>query len=65
MVASRRGIFDAVNVLIEAGADASQLQWTGLMQAIVCDDLENVKVLIGFKIPIFLRATTGVELLGY
>ena len=44
--ASRVESFDAVKLLLEAGADASDLQWTGLMQAIVCDDLENVKVLL-------------------
>jgi len=43
--AAQRGRYDAVKLLLEAGADASD-QWAGLMQAIACEDVENVKVLL-------------------
>ncbi|MEM6689721.1 MAG: ankyrin repeat domain-containing protein [Planctomycetota bacterium] len=44
-VASQFGRFDAVNVLLDAGADPSPLRWTTLMRAVALgttDDLEQV-----------------------
>jgi ankyrin repeat protein len=46
-VLSRLGRFDAVKVLLEAGADASQLQWTPLMRAIAIGSLTEVEEEIG------------------
>ena len=45
-VASRVGRFDVVQVLLAAGADADQLQWTELMHAIALEPLETVKELL-------------------
>ena len=45
-VASSMGRFDAVQLLLAAGADADQLQWTELMSAIAFNSLETVQELI-------------------
>ncbi|MBW4661820.1 MAG: ankyrin repeat domain-containing protein [Drouetiella hepatica Uher 2000/2452] len=45
-IASRVGRFDAVKVLLTAGADVTQLEWTELMHAIAFGHLEEVKVLL-------------------
>jgi len=45
-IASRRGRFDAVKVLLEAGSDPNQLQWTDLMYAIVFGSIDEVKILL-------------------
>jgi len=42
-VLSRIGRFDAVKLLLDAGADASQLQWTPLMRAIAMGSLADVE----------------------
>lgn len=46
MVASSIGRFDAVRVLLAAGADYNQLEWTELMHAIALGTLEDVKALL-------------------
>ncbi|MDJ0617571.1 MAG: ankyrin repeat domain-containing protein [Calothrix sp. MO_192.B10] len=45
-VASRAGRFDAVKLLLAAGADANQLQWTELMYSIAFGSLEEIKTLL-------------------
>ncbi|MGL5944290.1 MAG: ankyrin repeat domain-containing protein [Waterburya sp.] len=45
-VVSRVGRFDAVRLLLAAGADSQQLEWTELMHAIVFGSVENVKTLL-------------------
>lgn len=40
---SRWGRFDAVRMLIDAGADKSQLQWTPLMEAVALGSLTDMK----------------------
>ncbi|MBD2103598.1 ankyrin repeat domain-containing protein [Leptolyngbya sp. FACHB-261] len=45
-VASRVGRFDAVKVLLAAGADPTQLEWTGLMHEIALGSLDGVKALL-------------------
>jgi ankyrin repeat protein len=45
-VAAHIGRFDAVKVLLEAGANPEQLGWTELMHAIVFGSLEQVKLLL-------------------
>jgi ankyrin repeat protein len=45
-VASNRGRFDAVQVLLEAGADAQPLGWIDLMHAIVFGTLDDVNRLL-------------------
>lgn len=42
-VLSRRGRFDAVKLLLEAGADEGQLGWTDLMRAVALGTLADVK----------------------
>ncbi len=48
-IASRVGRFDAVQLLLAAGCDSQQLQWTELMYAIVFGSLEDVKNLLQQK----------------
>lgn len=48
-VASSMGRFDAVRLLLDAGADADQLQWTELMAAIAFEPIETVKELIAIS----------------
>ena len=43
-VASNNGRFDAVQILLRAGADPSPLQWTPLMHAIALGSLTDVQV---------------------
>lgn len=43
-VLSNRGRFDAVALLLEAGADASQLEWTALHQAIALGNLADMEI---------------------
>jgi ankyrin repeat protein len=45
-VLSNIGRFDAVRVLLEAGADAAQLKWTPLMRAVAISTLDEVKRLV-------------------
>jgi ankyrin repeat protein len=45
-IASRLGWFEVVRVLLEAGADASLLQWTDLMHAIALGSLQDVEWLL-------------------
>lgn len=45
-VAAHIGRFDAVKLLLNAGANPEQLGWTELMHAIVFDSLEQVKLLL-------------------
>ncbi len=42
-VLSRIGRFDAVKVLLDAGADYSQLKWNSLLRAVALGTLEDVK----------------------
>lgn len=42
-VLSREGRFDAVSLLLMAGADASQLNWTALAQAVAMGSIDDVK----------------------
>jgi ankyrin repeat protein len=42
-VLSRLGRFDAVKVLLDAGADSSQLEWTPLHRAVALGTLEEVR----------------------
>ncbi len=46
LVASSRGRFDAVSLLLEAGADVTLLKWTELMFAVVLGELEEVGTLV-------------------
>ena len=48
-VASRVGRFDAVRLLLKAGSDRQQLEWTPLMFAIVFGGLKDVKNLLDKK----------------
>lgn len=45
-IAAHIGRFDAVKLLLNAGANPEQLGWTELMHAIVFESLERVKLLI-------------------
>lgn len=45
-VASRIGRFDAVKLLLDAGADLQQLQWTEFMQTVVFGTVEDVQKLL-------------------
>ncbi len=45
-VAAHVGRFDAVKLLLNAGANPEQLEWTELMHAIVFGSLEQVKLLL-------------------
>ncbi|MBD2494018.1 ankyrin repeat domain-containing protein [Nostoc sp. FACHB-280] len=45
-VAAQVGRFDAVQLLLNAGANPEQLEWTELMHAIVFGSLEQVKLLL-------------------
>ncbi len=45
-IASRVGRFDAVKLLLTAGADSKQLEWTELMYAIVFGSIKDVKALL-------------------
>ena len=45
-VLSNIGRFDAVNLLLQAGADESQLGWTPLMKAIALGSVDEVKTLV-------------------
>ncbi|WP_414542068.1 ankyrin repeat domain-containing protein [Nostoc sp. CCY0012] len=45
-VASNKGRFDAVKILLAAGADPEQLEWTELMSAIAFGSLADVQVLL-------------------
>lgn len=45
-VSSRRGRFDVVWLLLEAGADATQLEWTSLHRAVALGTVEDVRVQI-------------------
>ncbi|TWU49286.1 ankyrin repeat domain-containing protein [Rubripirellula reticaptiva] len=49
IVSSRFGRFDAVNALLDAGADPSPLQWTKLMQAIALGTIDEVQTLLSEK----------------
>src|SRR5207248_265298 len=42
-VASRVGRFDAVGVLLDAGADPAQLGWTSLHRAVALGTVEDVR----------------------
>jgi ankyrin repeat protein len=42
-VLSREGRFDAVSLLLMAGADTSQLNWTALAQAVAMGSIDDVK----------------------
>src|SRR6266851_3580192 len=42
-VLSRLGRFDAVRVLLDAGADKRQLEWTPLMEAVALGSLADVR----------------------
>ena len=48
-VASREGRFDAVRLLLKAGCNRQQLEWTPLMFAIVFGSLKDVKNLLDKK----------------
>ena len=45
-VLSRLGRFDAVRLLLNAGADESQLAWTPLHRAVALDSIDDVKGLV-------------------
>jgi ankyrin repeat protein len=42
-IASRVGRFDVVGLLLQAGADSSQLKWTALMEAVALGSLQTVE----------------------
>jgi ankyrin repeat protein len=46
-VSSRLGRFDAVALLLDAGADPSQLGWTPLIEAVALRSLDDVRALVG------------------
>ena len=54
-IASRVGRFDAVHLLLKAGCDRTQLQWTTLMYAIVFGRLEDVDNLLNNKADLNTR----------
>jgi ankyrin repeat protein len=45
-ILSRVGRFDAVKFLLDAGADASRLEWTPLMYAVAIGSLDDVKAVL-------------------
>lgn len=45
-VLSRIGRFDAVQLLLDAGADEAQIDWTPLHRAVAFGTLDDVKALI-------------------
>jgi hypothetical protein len=51
-VLSRLGRFDAVNVLLEAGADESQLAWTPLIRATALGSVDDMRRLLAAGAPI-------------
>ncbi|HEU0201131.1 MAG TPA: ankyrin repeat domain-containing protein [Burkholderiaceae bacterium] len=51
-VLSRLGRFDAVALLLEAGADASQLKWTPLMRAVALGSTGEVEALLAAGGPL-------------
>ena len=46
-VLSRLGRFDGVRLLLDAGADRSQLEWTPLMEAVALGSLADVQAALG------------------
>ena len=58
-IASRVGRFDAVKVLLAAGADSTQLEWTELMHAIAFGRLEEVEVLLDEGVDLSARDWWG------
>src|SRR5262245_58248562 len=50
-VLSHVGRFDAVRLLLEAGADRSQLQWTPLIEAVALGSLAEVERLVAAGAP--------------
>lgn len=53
--ASMVGRFDAVELLLAAGADCQQLKWTEFMHAIVFGSVENVKSLLDKGVDLSIR----------
>lgn len=51
-VLSRLGRFDAVQHLLEAGADESQLAWTPLIRAVAIGTLDEVRRLLASGVPL-------------
>jgi ankyrin repeat protein len=51
-VLSRIGRFDAVRLLLDAGADRSQLQWTRLHEAVALGTLADVEAAIDAGVPL-------------
>lgn len=69
-VASGNGRFDVVRLLLESGADATQLEWTPVFYAIAFDEVEDVRNAIGhqddlekrdswYRTPLLLAILTG------
>jgi ankyrin repeat protein len=54
-VLSRIGRFDAVRLLLAAGADRSQLQWTRLHEAVALGTLADVEAAIDAGVPLEAR----------
>jgi ankyrin repeat protein len=48
-VLSRLGRFDAVRLLLDAGADRSQLEWTPLMEAVAMGSLADVEAALAYS----------------
>jgi ankyrin repeat protein len=54
-VLSRFGRFDGVKLLLEAGADEEQLQWTPLIRAVALGSIDDVKSLIASGVDLEAR----------
>lgn len=54
-VLSRLGRFDGVRLLLDAGADKSQLEWTPLMEAVALGTLADVNAALGQRIALEAR----------
>lgn len=51
-VLSRLGRFDAVHLLLEAGAEEAQLQWTPLIRAVAIGTLDDIRSLLDAGAPL-------------
>lgn len=51
-VLSRLGRFDAVHLLLEAGAEEAQLQWTPLIRAVAIGTLDDIRTLLDAGAPL-------------
>jgi len=62
-VASNRGRFDTIKLLLSRGADESQLAWTNIFHAIAFDSAEHLEDLISGEVDLEARDFWGRTLL--